>query len=80
MLEIFRMNFIDLIHKYDKYQSKKRVNCIKKVRRHLQKKFMKLYKMFRFKKYGEPYLNDQTTWSIHDYISEHDQMPLVEYP
>jgi hypothetical protein len=41
---------------------------------------MKLYKMFRFKKYGEPYLNDQTTWSIHDYTSENDQIPLVEYP
>ena len=40
---------------------------------------MKLYKMFRFKKYGEPYLNDQTTWSIHDYMSENDQIPLVEY-
>jgi hypothetical protein len=36
--------------------------------------------MFRFKKYGEPNLNDQTTWSIHDCMSENDQIPLVEYP
>lgn len=79
MLEILRLNFINLIKKYDKYQAKKRVKAISKVRRHLAKKFTKLYRIFRFKKYGEPYLNDQTTWSIHDYISE-DQMPIVEYP
>ena len=44
MLEILRLNFINLIKKYDKYQAKKRVKAISKVRRHLAKKFTKIFK------------------------------------
>ena len=33
---------------------------------------MKLYRMFRFKKYGEPYLHDQTTWSLHDDMDKYE--------
>ena len=49
------MNFIALVHKYDQYvQPKKRVEVVTMTKKELTRRFMKLYKMFRFKKYGEP--------------------------
>lgn len=44
-------------------------------RKHLAKRFMKLYKMFRYKKYGEPLNEQQSVWSIHDESMMEDQMP-----
>ena len=49
------MQFIEMVHKYDKLvQPKKRVEALRMTRKHLAKQFMKLYKMHRLKKYGEP--------------------------
>lgn len=42
------------------------------MRKNMAKRFMKLYRIFRFKKYGEPYLDNQTTWSPHDDIDNYE--------
>lgn len=53
VLEIIRLNFVELIHKYDIHQKRMRIDALKTTRKHLAKRFIKLYKAFRFKKYGE---------------------------
>lgn len=53
MKEIIRLNFVELIHKYDIHQAKIRVKGLKDTRQHLAKCFMKVYLAYRFKKYGE---------------------------
>lgn len=58
MKKIIMLNMIDLVHKYDKHQAKKRIEAVKKMRRKLQKSFMFLYKRFRLKKYGEELENN----------------------
>lgn len=60
------LNFIDLIHKYDKIQPKKRAAAMTTTKKHMASRFIKLYKMFRFKKYGEPYKDDQNVWQLHE--------------
>ena len=53
------MNFIALVHKYDQFVApKKRVQALTMTKKELTRRFMKLYKTFRFKKYGEP-LNEE---------------------
>ena len=54
MLMIFAMNFRELVNKYDKLQLKKRVQALTLMKKTLAKKFMKVYRMYRFKKFGEP--------------------------
>jgi hypothetical protein len=53
MLMIFAMNFRELVHKYDKLQPKKRVRVLKLTKKYLAKKLMRVYRMYRFKKFGE---------------------------
>ena len=47
MLEIIRRNFVELIHKYDILQAKKRAQAMAVTRRHLQAKFLKVLKTYR---------------------------------
>ena len=47
MLEIIRRNFVELIHKYDILQAKKRAQAMAVTRRHLQAKFLKVLKTDR---------------------------------
>lgn len=42
------------------------------MKKNMAKQFMRLYKAFRFKKYGEPYLENQTTWSLHDEMENYE--------
>lgn len=65
MLHLIKLNFIDMVHRYDMHQKVKRMEALKLTRQHLRKRFMRLYRMFRHKKYGEP-LEDQTTWNLED--------------
>ena len=47
MLEIIRRNFVELIHKYDILQAKKRAQAMAVTRRHIQAKFLKVLKTYR---------------------------------
>ena len=79
MKEIIRIQFVEFIHKYDIYQAKKRAEAIKAVRSHLTRRFMRFYRIFRHKKYGE---------ALEDYTKNDDAKPNfipfdfenVEYP
>jgi hypothetical protein len=42
------------------------------MRRNLQRRFMKLYRIYRYKKYGEPYDKNQTTWTVHEKLEDYD--------
>ena len=53
MLEIIRLNFVEMIHNYDQYQKTKRIQALKTTKAHLAGRFIKLYRAFRHKKYGE---------------------------
>lgn len=53
MQEVIRMNLVNFIHAYDIHQKRKRIDALKVTRKHLATRFMKLYRAFRFKKYGE---------------------------
>jgi len=53
MREIIRLQFVELIHKYDIYQAKKRAEGLVATRKMLTERFIKLYRAFRHKKYGE---------------------------
>ena len=66
MLEIIRLNFVDLIHKYDQHQKVMRIEALKKTRRQLTGRFIKLFRLYRHKKYGEPYDENQTSWRLED--------------
>lgn len=55
MLEIFRMNFVELIHRVDKNEKNKRIEALRTMRRHLASKFMTVYKAYRAKKHGEEF-------------------------
>ena len=50
--EQVRLETVELVHKFDKFQTKKRIQAIKDVRNHLTKCFMKVFTAFRVKKYG----------------------------
>ena len=82
MLEIIRLNFVNMIHKYDMHQKRKRMEALKKTRKLLRRRFMKVYRMYRFKKYGEPYDDKQTTWTFDgsDFgdLSKHIPSPIIE--
>lgn len=53
------LNFISMVHKYDQFVApKKRVEALTTTKKELARRFMKLYKTFRCKKYGEP-LNEE---------------------
>lgn len=39
---------------------------MKTTRKHLAKRFIKLYRLFRHKKFGEPFDENQTTWRFDD--------------
>ena len=47
MLEIIRRNFVELIHKYDKLQAKKRAEAMGVTKRNIQMKFLKVLKNYR---------------------------------
>ena len=64
MLELIRLNFVDLIHKYDQHQKVMRIEAMKKTRRQLTGRFIKLFRLYRHKKYGEPYNANQSSWRI----------------
>jgi hypothetical protein len=53
MLEIIRMNFIDLIRKYKLKQTNKRVLAVIKMKKEMRRRFLLLFKTFRKHKYGE---------------------------
>ena len=53
MLEIVRLNFVELIHNYDRHQKIMRIKALKDTKKNLASKFMKLYRIYRHKKYGE---------------------------
>ena len=53
MQEIIRLNFVTLVDKVKGSQTKNRIAALRTMRRHLAKNFMKLYRAFREKKYGE---------------------------
>lgn len=55
MLEIVRLNFVDLVKRVDANETKNRVAALKTMRRHLTKQFMTVYKAFREKRYGETF-------------------------
>jgi len=72
------MQFIEMVHKYDELvQPKKRVEALRMTRKHLAKKFMKLYKMHRLKKYGEPLQGEQG--GAPDELSDHDDFFTVDH-
>lgn len=76
MKEIIKMQFIELVHKYDKHQSKKRAQAVKEVRNDLTKKFIKFYRQYRFKKYGEP-LEKKEQWGPGDPFDDYNE---PDYP
>lgn len=82
MDKLLCMNFIALVHKYDQFvQPKKRVEAITMTKKELTRRFMKLYKIFRHKKYGEPLHDSQNVWSVHDdppLFEDHMPSPLRE--
>lgn len=53
MQEIIKRNFIDLVNKYERHVAWKKRQGVLKARAMLTVRFMKLYKAFRLKKYGE---------------------------
>ena len=67
---------VEFIHKYDIYQAKKRAEAMKTVRASLTKKFIKVYRGFRHRKYGEPYPGKKAAEDSSDYSAEKD----VDYP
>ena len=54
MKEVIRQNFVYLVDKLSQQEAKRRVNILRSVRLQLKGSFMKLYRLFRHKKYGEP--------------------------
>lgn len=82
MDKLLCMNFIALVHKYDQFvQPKKRVEAVTMTKKELTRRFMKLYRIFRHKKYGEPLHESQNVWSIHDdppLFEDHMPSPLRE--
>lgn len=73
MQEIFRLNFVELANKLDKAQKEKRIQALATVRRHMASRFMKLYKAFRNKKFGEPFDPKE------EYQWPKDKAPAKEY-
>lgn len=59
-------NFVQMVHDYDKHQKTMRIQALKTTRRHLAKRFIKLFRLFRHKKHGEPYDENQSTWNLDD--------------
>jgi hypothetical protein len=51
------LNMIDLVHKYDRLQSKRRIQAVLKMKKEMQRRFLNLFKQFKLKKYGEIYVN-----------------------
>ena len=49
-----RQNYQYFIGKLKIQEAKRRINIIRAVRAQLKNRFMKLYRYFRHKKYGEP--------------------------
>ena len=54
MREIIRQQYKTFIDKLSSHEAKRRVNILRAVRGQLRNRFMKLYRLFRHKKYGEP--------------------------
>lgn len=54
MVELARQNYQYLVEKMRQQETKRRVNIMKAVREQLRGRFMKLYRYFRHKRYGEP--------------------------
>lgn len=55
-----------MVHRYDEHQKVMRMEALKTTRKHLAKKFMKVFRLFRHKKHGEPLDDKQTTWKLDD--------------
>lgn len=51
--EIIRMNLVAMVNRYEKLQAQKRRQALMKATKKLQNSFIKLYRAFRHKKYGE---------------------------
>lgn len=49
-----RQMFLNLVNKMSEQEGKRRVNILRAIKFQLRKRFMKLYRLFRHKKYGEP--------------------------
>ena len=58
------LNMIDLVHKYDRLQSKRRIKAVLKMKREMQRRFLNLFKKFRLKKHGEIYVNKKEDYEI----------------
>jgi hypothetical protein len=54
MAELARQNYAYFIEKLKAQEGKRRINIIRAIRAQLTHRFMKLYRYFRHKKYGEP--------------------------
>ena len=67
MRECLRLQFVDLIHSYDIYQAKKRAAALTTTRKHLAGRFMKLFRAFRHKKFGEedPFAEKEVEYPEH---------------
>jgi len=73
---------VEFIHKYDIHQAKKRAQALKAVKSDLTNKFIRVYRGFRHRKYGEPYPEREvkakkpTKDNFSDFSSEKE----VDYP
>jgi hypothetical protein len=64
MNKIILLNMIDLVHKYDRLQTKKKIEAVLKMKKEMSRRFLKLFKIFRKKKYGENYVSKKDEFSI----------------
>lgn len=73
---------VEFIHKYDIYQAKKRAQALKAVKSDLTKKFIRVYRGFRHRKYGEPYPEHElkAKQPTQDNFSDISAEQEVDYP
>ena len=73
---------VEFIHKYDIYQAKKRAQALKTVKSDLTKKFIRVYRGFRHRKYGEPYPEHElkAKQPTQDNFSDFSAEQQVDYP
>lgn len=73
---------VEFIHKYDIHQAKKRAQALKAVKSDLTKKFIRVYRGFRHRKYGEPYPERKVKAKklAQDNFSDFSAEQEVDYP
>eukprot|EP00347_Sterkiella_histriomuscorum_P007667 403348036 len=54
MKELVRQNYLYFVEKLNQQETRRRINILKSVRLQLKERFMKVFRLFRHKKYGEP--------------------------